>query len=407
MSDIMFSWEIGTGYGHLDILSRLAEPLAARGYRCHFAIEELWRAGTLTQTRAGLRHARFYQAPFNRVMRSAKPKSVSNLAEFMCDNGYYDPGHLIFSVKAWLNLIDRIQPAVLVADYSPSALLAARIRNLPTVSVNNGYLTPPATTPLPDLQPWLNRDLRTIPNYDERLLESCNTVLKTFGAKPLQTAADLFAADKVWLTTFAECDHYARGQNHNVTYAGPLFAQGGGRDQSWANRKGPKVVAYLSWQHKMTRLILQNLALSGLHVLAHIRDMGEAEMRSITTDKLKITPEPIDLRWAMRHASYAVTHGGFGTMMNVMLAGKPIIIFPQHAEQALLGYRLSRQDLAMMVSINDLQKLGPKIFQGMMSMEKRIQACKAFGKRYQYFDQDKMLRDFADMIGHMAPLKAA
>ena len=55
-------------------------------------------------------------------------------------------------------MLAMLQPQVVVADYAPTALLAARACGIPRVTVGTGFALPRLSDPLPALRPWVPVD---------------------------------------------------------------------------------------------------------------------------------------------------------------------------------------------------------------------------------------------------------
>ena len=122
-------------------------------------------------------------------------------------------------VQAWGNLFRLFRPAVVVLDYAPTALLAARILRLPCALLGTGFELPPLETPLGPF-PGFVAPAENARAADAQALESANRVLEAYQAAPLAALCDLFRTECRWLTTFAELDQY--GPRVRGTYVGPI-----------------------------------------------------------------------------------------------------------------------------------------------------------------------------------------
>src|SRR5438093_741056 len=86
-------------------------------------------------------------------------------AEMLANFGFLDRAGLTGMAKAWRQLYTLVQPDLLVIDHAPTALLAARGTGTRRVLFGTGFCSPPRTSPIPSLRPWLNMS-------PERLLQS-------------------------------------------------------------------------------------------------------------------------------------------------------------------------------------------------------------------------------------------
>ena len=125
---ILLAGELGAGLGHAMPLFRIAEALHAEaqargvGLRCVFALHDpallhdLKRPGDLA-----------LQAP-SAPERSELRSHTGSYAEVLIASGFAHPDVLRRSVASWDDLFDLADPALVVADHSPTAVLAARGR---------------------------------------------------------------------------------------------------------------------------------------------------------------------------------------------------------------------------------------------------------------------------------------
>lgn len=133
---IAFAWELGANLGHLSRGSPLAQRLQVQGFRTIFAVRDIALAHSLlTAARVDFVAAPRYKGAY----RSARPPI--NYSELLAECGYLDPLALRALVRAWIGLWRTIDPAVVVIDHSPTALLAA------------GFTIPPGADPMPSMRP--------------------------------------------------------------------------------------------------------------------------------------------------------------------------------------------------------------------------------------------------------------
>lgn len=340
MARILFAWELGAGYGHIEQIYPIASRLRERGHELAYAMRDLTRA----EKRAESDDFVLMQAPFFPGGTPNEPAAI-NYADVLLRCGYRDAEGLIGLVKGWLYLFDSVAPDLVVVDHAPTALLAAHVGGRRAVAFGPGFNVPPDAGPTPNMQPWRKVGDEALAAMDERALASLNAVADRFGAKPFGRVADLFRVEATVLATFAELDHY--GEREGVTYVGPLFATAGGEtDPAWSESPSPRVFAYLTGTHREFAALVGELARSGYPTLLHAREMPKGFEAKLANTRVRYAPEPVDMSWVVQHADVVACHGGHGTVATSLLGGVPLMLLPQHLEQAMMAHRLSRRGLA-------------------------------------------------------------
>jgi UDP:flavonoid glycosyltransferase YjiC (YdhE family) len=120
MSRILCAWELGGGTGHLHILGPVGQALRARGHDVTYVLRDLVTASRFS----AFSDAQLLQAPINsRVSRL--PPSI-NYAELLNRVGYLDVDVLSALIEAWRGLLRLVGPDLVLAEHSPTALIAAR-----------------------------------------------------------------------------------------------------------------------------------------------------------------------------------------------------------------------------------------------------------------------------------------
>ena len=209
MSRFLFTWEIGSGLGHTVPLAQVAEPLLARGHEVHFALRDLTSARVALGALADAPNVRLWQAPIWALKIQGLPEALS-FAELLFRAGYLDAKRLRGLVQGWCSLLDAVRPDLLLADHSPTALLAARGRPLRRALIGGGFFQPPAVVPMPGFRDFAVPPKR-LADAERLAVMTCNEVLQARGQAPLTRLHELLDADELFLVTWPELDHYGIG----------------------------------------------------------------------------------------------------------------------------------------------------------------------------------------------------
>lgn len=298
MATILFTWELGSNLGHITTIAPVARELRACGHRVVAALRELSNAGTLGDVELLPACAHY----------SAKRRTVT-YADILANAGFDDPAILTSQVAAWRNLIKLVRPDLMIADHSPTALLAARISDIPYLTLGTGFCVPP--DPLPGLLPGTS-------DAEQRVLDTIN------GITPMERVTDLYqGARRHLLTTVPELDHF--GPRTDVEYLGPIC------DAPSAPTVQADVLAYLNHFRELDSL----LELLGAYDSVAVVPRYQGTLRVVRTT-------PINLRESLRGAKLCVTHGSHGTTAASLLSGCPVVMFPAQVEQYILASKVEQ-----------------------------------------------------------------
>lgn len=335
MATILYAWELGGGLGHLSRFRPIAHALMARGHRIVIASNTLSSAEMVF----GADEVRYVQAPLSNIAAGIGPKPPMNYTEILVTCGYLNVPSLTAFVRGWRELFELLAPDLLIADHSPSALLAAHTVGLCRAVIGTGFCSPPRVSPLPHLRPWITLPPRRFAMGERNTVASMNQVIERFGGETLSQVADLFRyAREDFLLTFKEFDHYR--WRRDAEYWGPLVSEGQGAVPSWPGGDGPKVFAYLKPGHPHFLPILKQLRDTGARLLVYAGALRPRVLKEFESPRIAFSAQPLDILRVAAECDAAVCHGGHGTVAAMMLAGKPLVTLSMQLEQRILGSRI-------------------------------------------------------------------
>lgn len=326
MAHIHLCWELGGGLGHAGRLKMLAQTLLARGHRVTISVRDLMHTHALL---ADLDVPKL-QAPVWLHDTVGLPPPAS-LAEILFRCGYLEPSALRGMTAGWRDLFTLLQPDLVVADFAPTALLAARSLGLRSASVGNGFNSPPPGEPLPALR---TTPMERLAASEARMLASANAVLAEYGAPAYANGAEIFLGDLPLLCTWPELDHWERGQEQGQ-WLGPNFVADGGVAPHWPEGEGAAVYAYLKASHGAHGAVLQALVEEGCRVLAYVPEVAGGARPPVNSERIVYAEAPLALQPTLAAADLCVCHAGEATLAQSLLAGVPLLMLPSHAEQFL------------------------------------------------------------------------
>ncbi len=381
MSHIHLCWELGGGLGHAGRLKMLAQALLARGHRVTLSLRDLMQTHALL---ADLDLPKL-QAPVWLHDAVGLPPSC-NLAEILFNCGYLEPSALRGMVAGWRDLYAVLRPDLVVGDFAPTALLAARSMGLPGAAVGNGFYMPPAGRPLPS---WQQAPPARLASSEARMLATANAVLAEFGAPAYAHAAQVLLGDLPLLCTWPELDHCdTRGPQ--AEWLGPSFVDQGGLAPHWPAGDGPKVFAYLKGAHPAHAAALAALVGEGCRVLAYVPDVAAGARPPVLSERVLYAETPVSLPQALAEADLCACHAGEATLAQSLLAGVPLLMLPSHTEQFLSARRVAMcgagYNAALLTPASDWRA----VVRLLLDDGSYRAAAQAFATRHQGFDQRQL-----------------
>lgn len=398
MANILLGWELGRALGHAGRLKSLALPLRARGHKVSFALRDLVHTQRLLHDL----DAPKFQAPFWQHRVAGLPPGEASMADILLACGWIDAGAVHGLVDGWRALLQAMQADLVVCDYAPTAVLAARSLGIPSAAVGAGFTMPPASQALPPLRDWEPIQRERMGASEARVLDSANKVLARYGAPPLAHASGLLLGDAPLLCTFPELDPWRRPADSASWYGPNVAPSAGAAPPQWPAGEGAKVFAYLNAQHAEHAAMLQALAAAACRVLCYSPDVAAGAKPPLDGPNIAWARTPVDLAQALPACEFAVCHAGESTVSQALLAGRPLLLMPQSAESFLTARRV--RELGAGINIGELARPldWPAIVRSLLDGDAYRQAAQAFAHRHADFDAQRQAEALAEVLEALA-----
>ena len=338
---VLLAWETGGGGSHNARLVHLAGVLKRRGFLVDLATV---RPHEITETTNSI--DRLVQAPvlprMSRTARSAGTKPVRSYSDILLYFEIDKPLVVRRQIETWRSLFDALRPDVLVADYSPVAVLAARGR-VPAVAFGCGFTVPcgldgrfPAFPPLPPSE--LEDELA--------LLFSVNAALEDLGDPEVDDLPSAFVAPVNISYGFAELDPYF--ESRTEPRLPPVVEQcnvepGAGRE----------VVAFLPNHYKNDPALLRALAAVKLPIRLDDRDLDPESRKILERTGARIETKLLDADEIARNAAMMLSHGGVHSVTRGLIAGVPNLILGSTPEHLFFIHVLERLGIGVGITRRD------------------------------------------------------
>jgi UDP:flavonoid glycosyltransferase YjiC (YdhE family) len=388
MARYLIGWEFGAGLGHVSPIAEFARRLGERGHEVHAVSADAYASATAF----GNFRIPVYALP--EVRKPRKPfRSTRSLAEVLYNLGYHSSTALAVRLAAWRDLIDAIRPDVLIVNYAPTAILAARDRPVRVLQFGTGFAMPPAEVPVPGFSLLGSVSEKRLQASEAGVLGKINRALKRVGMPEISDFKETFTADRDVLVTLRELDHYP--ERLDGDYAGPLVSATFDDAPTWPHGRDdmPRIFCYLKAGHRGFARMVESIAALDARVLIYAAGLDAARRRDLSTDRLCLASRPVDLKQACGDSDVVVCHGGHGTVAMAMLSDARLLLLPEksHAEQWMNAKNVARlgagEVVAPAMRREDIRNAVDRV----MARSNRPGA-ETFRLRYRDFDSDSAWR---------------
>ena len=401
MARLAFAWELGGELGHAMSCAGLARSMAARGHAISFIFRDLRTLAILPET-AGYD---LFQAPVL-AREGLGIQTPTSLAEIMLGCGYADAAWLTGALREWLRLLVEWKPDLVVADYAPTALLAARVMGLKRVSLSISFAVPPPFTPLPPFRFDRPPPPEQTAAADARVLANVNHALAAVGATPLAALHEQFQSDEDFLLTFPELDAY--GNRPTARYWGPRYRDDAGVSAHWPAGRGARVLVYLKKELPQLDALIALMAASPCRVIAYIPGLEPERARRLQGPLRVVSEKPVRYGSLLAECDLFVSQAG-SAATGTVLAGVPQLMFPVHYEQFLSAVRIAQLGAGIALLPAATTQEVAKAWELMTTQPGYRVAARAYAKRYPTYSpaeqQKRIVQRIEDIL--RAPPQAA
>ena len=399
---IMFAWEFGAGLGHLARLAPWMEAFRRRGVVPVLAVRDLQAVAAMPAAAQGL----VVQAPGLRHAPLGGREEIYSHAEVLLDAGYGSDATLGALVRGWRSLFELCDARAVVADYAPTAVLAARLMGLPVMRVDDGFTLPPDGAAGLAFGDEARRNPARFRLAESRVVEALNGVLGAQGPARIDSSAVAFEADLTVLATFAELDHY-RPCERREAYSGH-FETPSVEPYDWGAAPGPRILAYLNPRapnfEATVRLLARVPAQTRLYASGMTRQQSDRAQSGLAW-----SARPLPFAAAAAECDLVVGQGGHGTVCNALLAGKPLLLLPTGYEQVLTARNVEALGAGRWIHPAHDDKMLKRALLRAIDDDAAGVAARSFAERYAGNAQNSTVRlaEYADRFVAIAGARAS
>ena len=335
---LLLATEANEGMGHIAPWAEFVAQALQQGIEVHMAAPNPAQLDQLLGKYVGMN---VWQAPTVRLVLPAGPILPKSWPELLVSLGYGDSERLTGAVKAWINLLKSLAPDVVLADYAPALMLAAKIVGIPSIEIGSGFCVPPLLNGphvLPGVRSANQHDLALAP---DALKRSFNAAFKACGSDQyLSCFSDMvyWPVQRV-VTSPPELDHY--GVRRDVLYCGFLGGHDthslGAQSQSLLN-ESPNVIGYLKFATPGLEALIKQMQEASINAHLVIPDCNDAMAGQ--RGSVCVSRTLVDLPIAMQQADVYLSNGGLHGVGQALHAGCWPVVVPMQAEQVAMARQL-------------------------------------------------------------------
>ncbi len=297
-------------------------------------------------------------------------------------------------IAGWRRVMTRHAPDLVIADYAPGAILAAR-GSVPCLAVGTGFVVPPSgLSTFPALH-----DLAPIVHDEEETCRIVNAELAEFGIAPIGVLSDALAGDNQGVCTLPMLDPYRSLRRKSL--AGPMLDSG----LALREEGSSDVFCYLWEPQGSDRLEVIAACLAGLpgHTLAYLPGLGEAGKDRLRQEGVEVLDRPARLGPQLATSRLVVHGGGHGVAAAAALAGVPQVVLSSDIEKSLTAAALAGRGIAYRFDYlhTDADAVRTGIHAALEDPVLEMEACRVARENELYRERD-VLSDIADICERMA-----
>jgi UDP:flavonoid glycosyltransferase YjiC (YdhE family) len=334
---ILLAWEGGAGRGHIVTLKVMAEALGP-SHLYEAALCRMDHAAELAPLcQAVYPSASLYlhRAP----RRGLGWPHTASWADFLGDLGFAFPGRLQVQFDWWVEVLRARRIDLVISDFAPISLLAARVLGIASVCVGTGYSAPPpGMARFPILMP--QHDILV---HDEAvLLDNVNALLVRSGSAPLAHFSDLYAASVSMPRTIRQLDPY------DGLRAEPLLPPLNEALQR-ATPDGDEIFVYFSTAETAYAPLVDALCAVGLPIRAYLPGADPAIAERLAAAGVMLETRPVAVEQIAARSRITLNAGQHGSLCMGLGLGLQQLSFPQHLEHEFHTRRAAALDAADIV----------------------------------------------------------
>jgi UDP:flavonoid glycosyltransferase YjiC (YdhE family) len=334
----LLAWECGAGRGHLAKLKAVAQALEDR-FEFDAALCIMKHADELRPHCTAVFQGAFL--PYDRTDRIALGNAVaSTWGEYLGDLGFRNQEFLSRQIAWWQEIMRARQISLVVTEFAPCALLAARGLGIPSVAIGIGYTIPaPGLTEFPVFIPQFSQRI-----YSEaEMVECVNRAATPLGVPPIRYLPEIYTCHAQLIRTIPLLDPYFKDRRDPLI---PPAVELGTDDTS--NRE--EVFVYFSSTEGSNPAVVEALTLLDLPTRVFAPGLDAEALGKLAASGAIVEQSPVSPHDISRRSKIIVNSAQHGTLCLGLAAGIPSVALPQQLEQRYNALAAARRGVVRPVA---------------------------------------------------------
>ena len=394
---VLVVWELGTHLGHLLRLLPVVTELIGKGHEVLLAVPDPAFAHKFLHDS----QVKCVRCPTTRSRPGGEQQEgdVVCYADILSRYAFGDEAGLAEALKLWASLIGEFKPDVLLIEFAPLAMLAARLHQLPAVHLAIGWEAPPQSGTLPIIRASAMADETSVFEREAALVRRINKHCASAGVAELQWLSDLYKSATQLIATLPETDHF--GPRLQGRYVGPLFSTEFGPVVRWpepsAEQATRRVFMYLQ-PDRANLALLKALNSLGADVIAVLPELQAEAAECMSNDRIQLYSHPVRLAGLLEKADFVITNAGHGLVAASLLAGTPLLLIPRNVEQAMLAKRIKSTGAAHVLPREHVAVRAHEAIERLVNDAYAREAAKTIARKYVACTEDGVIAKVVDAI---------
>jgi UDP:flavonoid glycosyltransferase YjiC (YdhE family) len=387
MARVVLAWELGANLGHVAPMRAMAIQLRKLGHDCTFVARDLDSTEEYIEPTLGP----VLQAPIKLGAIHNPVRVQVSYASLLHSTGFDEPRGLTGRLRAWRQILQDTRCEALFCDHSPTAVVAAHSLGIPVATSGGGFLVPPVLTPFPSFRADLKFTPEILLRNEAAVLATLNGALEKLKLPSYNSLQQPFTAATHFVLGYPETDQYEISRPE--PYCGlPDFSQG--LKPEWPPGDAPKIFVYLR-PFKDLQAVLTALQKSSCRVIVRIASIPASKLKNFERPGMIITDQSVHMGEAARSCDAFINYASNGNTVEMLLAGKPGLLFPNHIESQITTRRVLQMGAGLTPPSKGSFNVSEAIRRLVDDTALRT-AAQGFAARYAKQDRSKIIPDVID-----------